>query len=98
MICFKVTINGESTCIAGIDESGVLSAILTMVRNPAQISEDDAVCSELDFSVGGLKHNENNPDLYVDWVKKNLSIGDEVIIEVIDVPQSDEPLRTREKD
>jgi len=46
----------------------------------------------------GLTDSESGVDEFVDWVRKGLSVGDEVRITIVDVTDCDEPKERRERD
>ena|ERR1700720_807373 len=91
MTCFQVEVNGERVCVAGLGEFGVLTATLSWVRNRHQSSTTTEAAAEIAFNVGGLTDSESRVDEFVDWVRKGLSVGDEVRITIVDVTDCDEP-------
>jgi len=97
MKCFEVTINGEKLCTAGV-EDGVLTSILAYVKR-ARRPEDEREghtsekVESLDIRVGGLENISDEATANIDWLVRDLSIGDEIRIRIIDSPVCDEPMR-----
>lgn len=95
MICFEVKINGKAVCIAGVGESGVLSAITNWVRRKPtpeeqkKGAEDDM--GSLFLQVGGLMHLEEELNQHVTWLDQSLSVGDEITITIRESDHCDEP-------
>lgn len=103
MICFEIHINGKKVCIAGIDsEFGVLSSILTWVKRdlkefPDQKRENIQE-EELKFDLGGhISHGKNDYE-NLDWIRKSLSVGDELTIKIIESDEYDEPYKKERSD
>jgi hypothetical protein len=96
MIGFQVEINGEKACIAGFEQFGVLTAIVSWVgtRTPGKNTNPE----QTTFHVGGLADRVSGTDVFVDWVKRSLSVGDEVRIKIVDAVEFDEPIRRYSKD
>jgi len=95
MKCFEVTINGKRLCTAGV-EDGVLTAILSHVkgqRASTEPHEDQSTdkSESLDFRVGGLEHVGVGASAHVDWLTQDISIGDEIIIKILEATTCDEP-------
>jgi hypothetical protein len=96
MLAFEVSVNGEVVCVAGLDEYGVLTAILSWVRRrpDAEFKPDS---EELEFSVSGLASDARNDAEHLDWLKRELRVGDIVSLRVIEIERADEPaMRKRE--
>ena len=103
MICFEIFVNGKKICTAGIDsEFGVLTSILTWVkRDLNQFSSEDRhemLEEELDFNVGGHISYGKNDYENLDWIKKSLSLGDEIKIRIVESAKADEPLNRARSD
>ena len=101
---FEVHHNGEKLCTAGINDFGVLSAILTWVsHNPRKLQRwaDEGrhlpEATALELRVGGLVSGEGESGEHLNWVNSTISIGDEIRIRIIDGPNSDPP-KTRYAD
>ena len=80
MLALEIYLNSERVCVAGIQGNGVVSAILSSITRP------EKSWSELD--VGGLSHRNE----HVRWVDRELAVGDEVRIKVVDAASADEPV------
>jgi hypothetical protein len=100
VICFDVSLNGESLCLAGIPGHGVLSVIADWVHRRASAeSEDEGERwkDELRVSVGGLERNPSDVEAeYLNWVNRDLKPGDVLAIRVVQSDIADEPARKRE--
>ncbi len=60
MIAFKLWINGEYKCIAGVRDFGVLSATITWVRRkPGKARDGKTREEELTADLGGLDSKSN---------------------------------------
>lgn len=89
MICLEVYLNDKKICVAGVDESGLVTAIVTVIPHRPQEIEKGLPLA--DFRVGGLVNNE-----HVRWTepeKSDLKIGDEVTFKVIELETADEPVK-----
>src|SRR5260221_8434488 len=84
MIGFEVLLNGTRLCTAAAGDDGVLTAIVTSVGKRR----------ELTLTIGGLVE-----DAHLNWpVRKNLAIGDEVTVRVVQTDHPDTPDRTERDD
>ena len=103
MICFEIHINGIKACTAGIDaEYGVLSSVLTWLKRdlnefPAE-KRNDIQEEELKFYLGGhISHGKNDYE-NLEWIRKSLSVGDEITIKIIESDKYDEPHKRERSD
>jgi hypothetical protein len=95
IIAFQVAVNGEPVCTAGIDDFGVISAIMTWVgRRPEKSADGKSIEEELTFDVGGL---DSTAAERLTWLKAELRVGDTVSIRVVDTDKVD-GARERRKD
>jgi hypothetical protein len=69
-------------------DDGVVSAILTWVRRGKP--ERGLPREELRFRVGGMDSLRRE---HIDWLERELTVGDEVFIRVVDVRRVDAPLK-----
>jgi hypothetical protein len=96
MIAFEVKINGKVICTAGVGEYGCLFAdLMWNKRNPTfrpkgrrkkEWNEE-----ELSLRVSGLAVIDERIREQLVWGKKSVSIGDEVVIRILEQPVCDEP-------
>ena len=93
MLCFKVEINNDSVCLAGVGHSGVLTAVLSWVADhqPALAPEERP---PVVLNVGGLSGGGKGTAQFVDWINRDLNIGDEIRITIIDAIECDKPTTT----
>jgi hypothetical protein len=77
VVAFKISINGDRLCTAGVDGEGALSTILhcSTERVPQ-------------LCVGGSDHSAE-----LLWLDQNLAVGDVVTVEIVDAAVSDMPSR-----
>ena len=96
MIAFEITINGEKTCTAGVDSDyGVLTSILLWAkRDVSQLSDEvrkKVPEEELKFTVGGQRTYQEKAPENLQWIEEQLKPGDEIIINIIDTSEIDQP-------
>ena len=102
-IRFEVRINGEPRAVAGMEEIGVLNAMLTWVRrNPAtapqkirehpSMNEEEAAKAYIHASLSGLDSTTNE---HLTWFGEELGIGDEVTIRILSPGEFDPPTDRR---
>ena len=92
-IRLQVLLNGEVVTTAGMDDRGVLSAILTRVfrseANHARLKGKELDNEEeISLSVGGLS---SLTDEHVRWYDESVKRGDEITIRILDAGNFDEP-------
>ena len=93
MIGFEVEINGQRTCLASVDEFGVLTAIVSWVRTHAMVKEEGEQVKKLDLHVGGLKELSDGSAAHITWLNKDLSLGDEIRMRIVNTDHFDEPAK-----
>ncbi len=78
----EVLLNGKKLCTAGIDQAGVLNAMVDIVwRKPkAEYATH--------LRVGGMQGRD-----HLNWAAADLTIGDEITIRVVDTLSIDTPVR-----
>ncbi|HEX4327747.1 MAG TPA: hypothetical protein VH105_13065 [Burkholderiales bacterium] len=92
-IRFEVSVNGAVKCVAGIEEFGVLSAIVGWVKRSPQtltpgmrakagFNENDFLEEKISLDVSGL---DSAADEHVHWLQEGLAPGDVVTIKVLGV-------------
>jgi hypothetical protein len=82
-ICFEVSVNGEAPVVAGAEHVGVLSAIVSYVLRHG----------ELGIAVGGLLSQPGMEDEHWSWLRRDLRVGDELLIKVVQDQQPTEPVK-----
>jgi hypothetical protein len=87
MRAFEVFLNGERLCLAGIGDDGVLNAMVDCVAKPPQ--------QGVELSVGGLI---SPPREHVDWVDRKVSVGDQILVKIVDAGRVDEPSKRHSHD
>lgn len=95
MVALKTSLNGEKLCIAGTEDLAVLNSIISAVGNlgahtkPKRDPEEPA---DLFLSVGGLTSRKEGENEHLRWIEqKKLTIGDQILIEVLETPETDAP-------
>jgi hypothetical protein len=88
VLCFDVKCNGEKICLAGVGETGCLSAVLSWgSKRPDSFS----------LHVGGIIHRSDDYSDDVTWTHHSACLKDTVIIKVVESSHYDEPLERRER-
>lgn len=96
MLCFEVIINNELRIIAGLDEIRVLTAILShRAADPEDEGDKD---DELRLSVGGLIDHGKYDYEDLDWIKRDLKIGDAITIRIVESDEVTPPIRRERQD
>ena len=96
MPTFHVYLNGKKMSTAGVRELGVLSAHVTWVRRRIEDTgrkKSEGVEEDLTLHVGGLIQEKEE---HVRRLDRNLKIGDEVTIRVVEDGEVDRP-RSRKR-
>jgi hypothetical protein len=83
-MCFEVSVNAGIPVLAGSADATVLTAIVTFVREHA----------ELELKVGGLLDDRD----HVDWVDRPLKQGDVVTVRIVDSDQPSQPIARHRAD
>jgi len=91
MVGFKVFRNNEPLCLAGVGDSGVLTTTVSWVGGQHREA------ASIDLSVGGLATPHGRPRTHLRWVDVPLEAGDEIRVQVVDLPEADPP-NTRHDD
>ncbi len=94
MKCFEITINGEMICTAGVGDDGVLNTIVSFVKRDdtgGNASSQNNGFENLDVRVSGLANRERGVSERLEWLHRDLQIGDEVLIKITEASACDEP-------
>lgn len=95
MICFEVRLNGKKVCLAGVGDSGVLSAIVSWAGPPTLTPKGQKKWRDpARLHVGGLYEPSGNVHIHPRWAQRKLRPGDEVQVRLI---ESDKPDKARHK-
>jgi hypothetical protein len=97
MIAFEVVLNGNRVALAGAEDLGVLTAIVTAAGVLGKASHGTKGRERgvgLHLHLGGLTaRGGKKSDEHLCWQEKdNLKVGDEVLIRVVETSDADEPL------
>jgi hypothetical protein len=87
MICFEVYINGQKVCLAGIGNDGVLAVMATFIAS----SESQRT----DFRVGGLIKVDAETQQQIEWLDRELKVGDDVTIKIVEAETYDAPMNQK---
>jgi len=104
MIAFEVSVNGKRVCVAGAEDLGVLSTIITACGKLGRKSvpyRPDETSSEVHYSVGGLTSRPNpKDDHHLKWKSaQRLAIGDVITVRVVETKKASRVAsRTKAKD
>ena len=103
MIAFEVSLNGKRVCIAGAEDLGVLSTIISAggkLGKKTVPARPDETSGDVHYSVGGLtSRRDPKKDVHVTWKSvEPLEIGDVVQVRVVETEKVDHAKsRTRAK-
>jgi hypothetical protein len=86
MLAFEIQVNGKRKCVAGLGEPGVLSMILTWHLDEPKGRRTST--EDIALRAGGLVSRTYE---HVDWGRRALRRGDEVVIRVVEVGEADPP-------
>lgn len=95
MTAFRIFVNGEQRCVAGIEEFGVFSSILTWVSRDSKalqhLPEEMREQQSLSLQVGGLYSSGELSGKHCRWGEDDLRAGDRVEIQIEDLDEVDAP-------
>jgi hypothetical protein len=81
-LCFEVRINDGPAVISGRAGISVLSSTLTFI----------SARNELEFRVGGLASAGSHDNQFIEWIKQDLKIGDQVSIRIVETNAVSDPI------
>ncbi len=94
MIAFKISINGKVIQIAGQEDWAVLATHIDAIRDKQNL--DDFT---LRYSVGGLTlENDEKYCHHYRWESRDLKIGDQVQLEIVEADSIDQPKKRYRSD
>ena len=82
MTAIEVRVNGKRQCVAGIAHDGLVSAILSWFGRGDDRPELPR--EDITFRVSGI---DSKRDEHVDWLSRDMAVGDEIVLRVVDVPE-----------
>src|SRR5262245_42512672 len=88
MIGFHVKVNDDVPIRAGDTAISVLSAIVSYAVSR----------SELELTIGGLIASHSSPREHVEWLRRELEVGDRIVLTVVDTAEPDPPVRRIRED
>jgi hypothetical protein len=91
MRAFEVYLNGERLCLAGANDESVLSTIIDYVGKVGNPDNEE----RLHLSVGGLLIPQEE---HVRWQERDLAVGDEIRVRILDSDTVDMPSRRIPRD
>jgi hypothetical protein len=99
VVVFEVHLNGRRIALAGTEDLGVLSTIVSAVGKlgPATKRRRNEGY-DIDIRVGGLTARKRGADEHVDWVRRSLKIGDEIYLRVTRGEHANPPRRRTPRD
>jgi hypothetical protein len=87
-LAIQVQLNDEIPILAGDDEISVLTAMVTYVASR----------QEIELRVGGLLARESAGNEHVEWLQRELRVGDRIVLTVTDSGDVDPPTRRTQGD
>ena len=99
MIAFEVLVNGTRLCVAGIGESGVLTSMVVFAAGQRLVDESSSAEERgtKHLRIGGWKKTADDSSRQCEWLKRTLSVGDEVVLRILEVDTVDEPSQVHEE-
>lgn len=85
---FHVQLNDETPIRAGDDAISVLTAMVTYVASR----------QEIEFRVGGLFARQSPGKEHVEWLQRELQVGDRIVLTVMDSGGVDPPAHRTQED
>lgn len=99
MLALEVEIDGERFVVAGSEDWGLLSVILTAQRGTPDAPAVSARTDSVDVRVGGLTERDGSGQTHhLRWGNKELRLGSRVSVRVIEVDQADTPIKRYRSD
>ena len=86
MICFEIWKNGKRACVAGLRERGVLTTTIYGAFSGEQ--DEQPAPAQIRLNVGGVVHGSVDR---LTWVNETLSLGDSVMVKVVELSETDRP-------
>jgi hypothetical protein len=83
---FQVQVNGETPVRAGDESVSVLTAIISYVASTKGI----------ELAIGGLIAGESSKREHVEWLQRELAVGDRIVLTIVESADVDPPVRRRE--
>jgi len=87
MIAYEISVNGRRVATAGLRQ-GVISAIANWVFIPSDLAKDPGQDWQAGFSLAGL---DDVTAEHLKWFRRDLQLGDEIRIKLVETDQIDEP-------
>lgn len=87
-LCFEVRINDGPSTIAGEGDISVLSAVISYVASR----------NELGLQAGGLISRGPHDHEHVDWLQRDLRVGDTVTLRIVESDTPSAPVARRRDD
>ena len=85
---FRVELNDETLIRAGDDAISVLTAMVTYVASR----------QEIELRVGGLFARQSSGNEHVDWLQRELRVGDRIVLTITDSGAVDLPAHRTQED
>jgi len=86
MRAFEIYVNGKRACLAGVNDASVLTAIMDYAGRDKE---------RLHLHVGGLLIPQEE---HVRWQDRDLAVGDEIRIRIVDSDKVDAPTKRYARD
>ena len=97
MIAYEVRVNRKKVTTAGLQAGGVVSLIANWVSRPPDVTWKKGGDWDASFRVGGLQEGGRGLDEYLTWFRKDLRIGDEITIRLVEVDRAAKPKHIERK-
>lgn len=93
MTIFSFSVNGREVAKAGIDGTGVLSLIVSLMRRARSRSTQEEIRVEL----GALQNRDGHSVENMNWLRRRLVVGDELTVRLSQSATCDNPLSAGRK-
>lgn len=90
MICFEIYINKQKVCRAGVGDDGVLSVIVNF-----KLSDES---QRTYCSVGGITKINTKTSQQIEWLDRELSVGDVLTVKIVESEIYDMPANQQVND
>ena len=89
MTCFEISINGKPVCTAGVNDVGMLLALVELSKRKSQ-SKGKSNRDYLKLRVGGSETNDGRLE-QVNWLNRRVKVGNEIKIRIVEASRFDKP-------
>jgi hypothetical protein len=89
MICFEVSLNGEMLCTAGVLDGSLHASLWRFTDRGIRLHVDGT--ESCDVSDVAPKLREAFRHRRLEWIARQMKLGDEITVRIVDRPECDPP-------